>query len=137
MLDCYRTHTKIPNDRLHIYEFLIDRSFTADNERKLGSVIDVRLRGTKLLQRIALVMQFTEKKELSIEDIADMDISEDDMRCCLGYTLFHRNDRGYYRFEKNAFQLYYVAKYLSMLNEDAVLDLISYRNNGINHIKPE
>lgn len=137
LLDCYRTHTKIPNDRLHIYEFLIDRSFTADNERKLGSVIDVRLRGTKLLQRIALVMQFTEKKELSIEDIADMDISEDDMRCCLGYTLFHRNDRGYYRFEKNAFQLYYVAKYLSMLNEDAILDLISYRNNGINRIKPE
>lgn len=137
LLDCYRTHTKIPNDRLSIYEFLIDRSFTADNERKLGSVVDVRLRGIKLLQRIALVMQFTEKKELSIEDIADMDISEDDMRCCLGYTLFHRDDRGYYRFEKNAFQLYYVAKYLSMLNVDAILGLISYRNNGINRIKPE
>lgn len=137
LLDYYRKHAKIPNDRLSIYEFLINRSFTADNERKLGSVVDVRLRGTKLLQRIALVMQFTEKKELSIEDIADMDISEDDMRSCLGYTLFHRDDRGYYRFEKNAFQLYYVAKYLSKLNVGVVLDLISYRNNGINRIRPE
>ena len=137
LLDYYRKHNEIPNDKLSIYEFLINSSFKADDERKLGSLIDGRLRGSKLLQRIALVMQFTEKKELSIGDITDMNISEDDMRCCLGYTLFHRDDRGYYRFEKNAFQLYYVAKYLSMLNVDAILDLISYRNNGISRIKPE
>lgn len=137
LLDYYRKYKEIPSDRLSIYKFFINRSFTADNERKLASVVDVRLGGTKLLQRIALVMQFTEKKELSIEDIAEMEISEDNMKCCLGYTLFHRDDRGFYRFEKNAFQLYYVANYLSNLDIDVVLDLISYRNNGINRIKPE
>ena len=116
LLDYYRQYGKIPQNRLSIYEFFIDNSFKADNRRKPGSIIDCKLRGTILLQRIALVMQFTEKKELTEDDIIDMNISDDDMRCCLGYTLFHRDDRGYYRFEKNAFQ--------SLLSKEKILDMI-------------
>lgn len=82
-------------------------------------------------------MQFTEKKELSIDDIIDMNFSDEDLLCCLNYSLFHKDDKDCYRFEKNAFQLFYVANYLSNLDVDTIIDLISYRNKGINRIKPE
>lgn len=137
LMDYFRKNGSIPRNKLAIYKFLIDSSFVADRNRNIGSVIDLRLRGTRLLQRIALVMQFTEKKELSIDDISDMNFSEEDLFCCLNYSLFHKDDKDCYRFEKNAFQLFYVANYLSGLDVEKIIDLISYRNNGINRIKPE
>lgn len=137
LLDYYRRNATIPTNRQSIYKFLIDNSFQADTERRLGSEVSTKLKGSKLLQRIALVMQFTEKKELAIEDIVDMGYEEEELRCCLSYTLFHKDDKGCYRFEKNAFQLYYVAEFLSKLDVDIILDLISFRSNGINRIKHE
>lgn len=137
LLDYYRENGTIPRNRLQIYRFLIDKSFQADNDRILGSIVDIRLKGLALLKHIALVMQFTEKKDLSIDDITEMGFRDNELKSCLSYTLFHKDDKEYYRFEKNAFQLYFVADYLSKLNAEDVLNLISLRKDGINRIKPE
>jgi len=66
-----------------------------------------------------------------------MGFSEKDLESCLSYVLFHKDDNDCYKFEQNAFQLYYVADYLSALAPEKVLDLVSYRSFGINRIKPE
>lgn len=137
LLDYYKKNGTIPNNRQDIYKYLIDSSFQADNDRRAGSVVDIRLRGARLLQRVALVMQFTEKNELSPDDISDMDFTDEDIQCCLSYTLFHKDDKNCYRFEKNAFQLYYVAKYLSEKNEEDIINIISYRKDGVNRINPK
>lgn len=137
LLDYYKKNGTIPSNRQDIYKYLIDNSFQADNERRPGSIVDIRFRGASLLLRVALVMQFTEKNELTHDDISDMGFTEEDIRCCLSYTLFHKDDKNCYRFEKNAFQLYYVAKYLSEKKEEAIINIISYRKDGVNRINPK
>ncbi len=137
LLEYYRKEKRIPDNRHSVYRFLIDNSFNADESKRRGAVVGVRLNGYRLLRRIALVMQFTDKKELTIHDVIDMGLSEGDMESCLRYMLFHKGDNGCYRFEQNAFQLYFVAEYLADLDAGKVLDLISHRSLGIDRIKPE
>ncbi len=137
LLDYYRKDKCIPDNRHSVYRFLIDNSFNADDSRRKGKVVSIRHKGYKLLRHIALVMQFTDKKELTVHDVIDMGLSDSDMESCLSYMLFHKGDNDCYRFEQNAFQLYFVAEYLTGLDEEKILDLISYRALGINRIKPE
>ncbi len=137
LLDCYRREKQIPDNRHSVYRFLIEKSFNADACKKKGAVVSVRLNGYRLLRQIALVMQFTEKKELTNNDVIDMGLSESDMESCLSYMLFHKGDNECYRFEQNAFQLYFVSEHLASLEVEKVLDLISHRSLGINRIKPE
>ena len=140
LIDYYKEHDgNIPKKRSEIYRFLIDRSYVADDKRKPGDILSAKERGENLLKQIALIMQLTEKNEVeSTVLMTEAGFKPEDMELCKEYQIFHAAKDDTYCFEDNAFELYYVAEFLmkSTRTTDEILDLVTYRKNGENRVRP-
>lgn len=140
LIDYYREHDgNIPKKRSEIYRFLIEKSYVADSKRKPGDILSAKERGEKLLKQIALIMQLTEKNEVeSTVLMTEAGFKAEDIELCKEYQIFHVAKDDAYCFEDNAFELYYVAEYLmkSTRTTDEILDLVTYRKNGENRVRP-
>lgn len=134
----YRDHGEIQENRLLLYKYLIDSSYTADTEKKKSERILKKTDGDILLKQIALVLQLTEHKSISETELkGDMHFDDSQIELCKRFSIFHCDEAHNYSFEVNSFEMFYVADYLMDKNSNEILDIISYRKNDVLRIRPE
>ena len=138
MIKYYKEKNEIQENRLELYRYLIDCSYNIENEKNIGKLIHKRTDGNTLLKKIALVLQFTEKKSLSeIELKENMDFNDSQIESCMSFAIFHRDEFHNYSFELNSFQMYYVVGFLKNISCERILNLISYNKHNVPRIRPE
>jgi hypothetical protein len=138
MMKYYREFGEFQKNRLLLYKYLIDSSYTADTEKRKGKRILVQTDGDILLRKIALILQFTEQKSISETELKDeMRLDDSQIELCKRFSIFHCDEAHNYSFEINSFEMFYVANYLMNKDSNEILDYISYRKNAVHRIRPE
>lgn len=113
MIRYYKEKNEIQENRLELYRHLINCSYDTENEKNKGKLIQKRTYGDTLLKKIALVLQFTERKSLSETEFKEnMGFNDSQIESCMSFATFHRDESHNYSFELNSFQMYYVVDFL-------------------------
>lgn len=138
MIRYYKEKNEIQENRLELYRHLINCSYDTENEKNKGKLIQKRTYGDTLLKKIALVLQFTERKSLSETELKEnMGFNDSQIESCMSFAIFHRDESHNYSFELNSFQMYYVVDFLMNKSYEKILNLISYNKHNVPRIRPE
>lgn len=138
MIRYYKEKNEIQNNRLELYRHLINCSYNTEDKKNIGKLINKKTDGNTLLKKIALVLQFTERKSLSeVELKGNMGFNDSQIELCMSFAIFHREESHNYSFELNSFQMYYVVDFLMNKSYEKILNLISYNKHNVPRIRPE
>lgn len=138
MIRYYKEKNEIQENRLELYRYLINCSYDTENEKNIGKLIKKRTYGDTLLKKIALVLQFTERKSFSETELKEnMGFNDSQIESCMSFAIFHRDESHNYSFELNSFQMYYVVDFLMNKSYEKILNLISYNKHDVPRIRPE
>lgn len=134
LISFYDEKRSLPNDKGQLYEYWIDKSFHADDEKAVGELVSLRTNGESLLKKIAAVLQLTEKACLTEHEMMnDLHLSREDISLCCRFTIFKKSKESY-SFEHNAFREYFVSKFLHDKSFDDIKELVCY--NSLEKVKP-
>lgn len=138
MMKYYNQNNEIQENRLELYRYLIDSSYNAEYDKRTSKVIHRKTEGNTLLKRIALIMQFTEKRSLSEEELkGEMLLNDSEIESCMSFAIFYRDETHNYSFELNSFQMYYVIEFLMHKSSEEILEFVSYKEKDVLRIRPE
>lgn len=127
MLKYFCQYQNLPKNKSELYDILINQSFAVDEKHKqeIGSVLKIKTKGYKILQKATFVMTLSEKKELNEEELYE--ILEDEFQITLHFSIFKRDSSTLlYSFEHVAFKEFLMAKFLTSISEQDVAKLIFY-----------
>lgn len=138
MIRYYKEKNEIQDNRLELYRHLINCSYNTEDKKNIGKLINKKTDGNTLLKKIALVLQFTERKSLSEAELkGNMGFNDSQIESCMSFAIFHRDESHNYSFELNSFQMYYVVDFLMNKSYEKILNLISYNKHNVPRIRPE
>lgn len=138
MIMYYKEKNEIQENRLELYRYLIKCSYSTENEKNKGKLIQKQTYGDTLLKKIALALQFTERKSLSEAELkGKMGFNDSQIELCMSFAIFHRDESHNYSFELNSFLMYYVVDFLMNKSYETILNLISYNKHDVPRIRPE
>ena len=138
MIRYYKEKNEIQDNRLELYRHLINCSYNTEDKKNIGKLINKKTDGNTLLKKIALVLQFTERKSLSEAELkGNMGFNDSQIELCMSFAIFHRDESHNYSFELNSFQMYYVVDFLMNKSYEKILNLISYNKHNVPRIRPE
>lgn len=130
----FEVHGRMPDDKVDIYEFFIDRAFEIDGRRKhqRSAILKLKPYLYPCLEHLAFVMLVSQRMEISPDDLVnDMEFSVEAVEALMGLSLITKGDNGELTFVHNAFKEYILAKRLAQLDIDGVRNLICFPGTEI------
>lgn len=116
LIDFYKKESRVPADKIELYQFVVNKAFDIEGDKKLKCRSYMRRNGFGLLEKIAVGMHLLGVNELNESETFSLVEDDGEWNMVMRSGLLEYN-AGKYRFAHNSFKEYFVAGFLSSQSE--------------------